>query len=777
MEEPSVLDYVKSLLTPWKGGPIKLPEPEVKQAPVDAGEDRLVGEKSAVEGEASEESAAFAPPSSSAPPGTQPMIASSPVSASQIVDETGKTGEIAPTQAASHWPWFALMVLPVALVAQSSFAPPERSPTLGVGLLLLTVVLVVIANLRDEWDLALWEKRDAGCEPLQERQRDHFTINGASLLVGVVLAGFTFLTSNNNTFSKLNISLLGLSLLAMLHAFWQNWPTLANIQRLGGMLRQREWNLRISRWTLLSLAALALVIFFRFYRLDQIPSEMVSDHAEKYLDVLDILNGSPHIFFPRNGGREALQFYLLAGLHKFFDLALDFRTLKISTTLVGFLALPFVYLLGKEIANRRVGLLAFTFAGVAYWTNVVSRAGMRLPFYFLFSAAVLYYLVRALRSGRRNDFILAGIWLGLSAYGYSADRILPLLVILGVGLFLLHGQSKSFRQQTVWQSIILVLMALVVALPLLRYISQDPQGFAGRMLSRLGPSEVPLPGPVTTIFFKNVWNALRMFSWTDGVVWVTSIPNYPALEVVSGGLFYLGAALALVRYVRRRHWFDLFILFSIPVLMLPSIMALAFPDENPNLYRTGGAMVPVFLLIALALDGLMNSLENHLSRPFGARLAWVTCILLVTAMSLQSYELVFNVYKEQYDLSAWNTSEVGEVIKEFSQTVGSVDTAWLMGYPYWMDTRLIAINAGYPGRDFAIFPEQLPNTLGDSRAKLFILNPQDQVGIDALRQSYPQGWYQTYKSRVESKDFIIYFVPPGASGQPQLQPLPQPSAP
>jgi hypothetical protein len=45
---------------------------------------------------------------------------------------------------------------------------------------------------------------------------------------------------------------------------------------------------------------------------------------------------------------------------------------------------------------------------------------------------------------------------------------------------------------------------------------------------------------------------------------------------------------------------DWLLVLVIPALMLRSAQPRAFPAENPNLYRGGGAMVPVFLLAALA---------------------------------------------------------------------------------------------------------------------------------------------------------------------------------
>ena len=724
MQEPSVLDYLKSLLTPWKGPRLRIPQSE-------------------------EYSKHTSGPISDLQNPLQPVLAEN------IAVQTALEPEISAGAIASRisLPTRSIFAFLLAFAAQWAFTPPQRNSTAGVILLLAALGLGAWAYLRGEWRPAPY--------PVQSTLSDPLTFRKIDLIIGSLFAIATFITSGGNRFTWISVALLVASIGFMVRAFWlekpkpeYNW-----FQQFRLNLANPAWRLSISRWALLLLAITALVLFFRFHRLGQVPPEMVSDHAEKYLDIGDVLSGYTHIFFPRNGGREALQFYLVAALIRCLNFGFNFFTLKFSTSLIGLLSLPFLYLLGKEMGSKRIGLLAFAFAGIAYWTNIVSRAGMRLPFYFLFTAATLYFLLRGLRTANRNDFILAGLSLGLGFYGYSANRILALVVLATVGLFLLHNQSKGYRQQVIRQTGILILLAFVVFMPLLRYIAEDPNGYGYRMFSRMGAMDQIIPGLPLGIFFDNLWRALKMFSVSAGVVWVVSIPDYPALEVISGGLFYLGVVLALLRYLRERHWLDLFWLVSIPFLMLPSILSLAFPNENPNLYRTGGAMVPVFLLAALALDGFMSTLETHLPRPWGARFAWAMALILFAASAWINYDLVFNKYFQQYRLSAWNTSEMGRVIHDFSQTVGSPDSAWVMGYPHWADTRLVAINAGYPFINYALFADQLESTLANKNAKLFIVNPADKVSIDTLDRFYPQGWFQEYVSDVPTKNFLLFFVP------------------
>ncbi len=97
-----------------------------------------------------------------------------------------------------------------------------------------------------------------------------------------------------------------------------------------------------------------------------------------------------------------------------------------------------------------------------------------------------------------------------------------------------------------------------------------------------------------------------MFNWDDGEIWVISVPHRPALDVVSGALFLIGVrAGADPLHPPAPLAGSVPAAGSFPLLQLPSILSLAFPAENPALNRAAGAMVPTFLLVAIALDGLL----------------------------------------------------------------------------------------------------------------------------------------------------------------------------
>ncbi len=566
----------------------------------------------------------------------------------------------------------------------------------------------------------------------------------------------------DNLLTGMNVLLWFLAIACAVYAFWEpgiGWSTFP--ARAWNALRRPAWQIRIVPWTLLLVGAAILVAYFRLYHLAQVPAQMVSDHAEKLLDVQDVLNGQTHIFFPRNTGRELFQFYLTAAVIKLFGTGVSFLSLKIGTAIAGLVTLIYMYLLGKEIANREVGLAAAVFMGIAYWPNVITRIALRFTLYSLFVAPTLYYLIRGLRRRERNDFILAGLFLGLGLHGYTPFRIVPLVVVIAVGLYLLHRQSKGVRESTFANLVVLAIVATFVFLPLMRYAISNPDLFGFRAFSRLGSVERPLAGPAWQIFLSNTWHAVTMFNWDDGETWPISVTHRPALDTISAGLFLLGVILLVVRYLRRRHWLDLFVLLAVPLLMLPSILSLAFPNENPAPNRAAGAAVPVFIIVALALQGLISAFRSKMGKEWGNRFALSAAgVLLIFSIS-QNYDLVFNQYASSFEAASWNTTELGQVIRDFSHTIGNPDNAWVVAYPYWVDTRLVGINAGYPSKDYAIWPDHFQDTLSIQGPKLFLIKLEDTQSLQTLKGMYPNAWAELYPSSDPNKDFWVLTVPPG----------------
>ena len=701
MEEPSVLDYLKSKINPRKYKQVEIPD-----------------------------------------------IGTDPVEKTDLVNS-----EIYQNQFYSiNLPWRIYFSMIFALIAQ-------RQLDAGTDHIALSIILYIFSLGLIIWSIVIKEIRITE-DNKNEKWIETINYSKNLLYVSLPLIIVSFFTFSGNKFSILNIFLWIFTLYLLAKSFWiKSEDNTENTRLKLGKIKLFPISFRLSKWNVIVIFVFLIAVFFRFYQLAQIPGEMFSDHAEKLLDVADVLNGETSIFFPRNTGREAFQMYLTAIVSIIFNTNISFLSLKIGTALAGLFTLPYIYLLGKEIGNKYVALLAMFLAGVAYWPNVISRVGLRFTLYPLFLAPTLYYFIRGLRLSRRNYLILSGIFLGLGLHGYSPSRFVPFLLVIGILLYFLHTKSKIDRYKSLNAFFILVVISFVVFLPLFRYWTQNPEMFSYRAFTRIGTSERAYPGAVTIIFLKNLWAALTMFFWKNGNIWVHSVTNRPALDVISAVFFFYGVILLFIRYIKRKNWIDLFILLSIPVLMMPSILSLAFPDENPCLNRTAGALVPVFVVTAFAFENLVRSLFNSTNTKFAKFIATITIVFLISWTTIQNYDLVFNQYKKQFINNAWNTSDIGRVIKGFSESIGSKDTAYVVPYPHWVDTRLVGINAGYPEKDYALWPEEFQETLDVEGPKLFIIKPEDNEALAEINILYPSGVLQIVDIDIDGRDFYTFLVP------------------
>jgi Dolichyl-phosphate-mannose-protein mannosyltransferase len=639
----------------------------------------------------------------------------------------------------SYFPLRSVLALLLALGGQLFLEPPNRQVSISLALYVLAAGICIWAYFKNEWHLAAL--------PVPRQTFDDLRLRVIPFFLSIVSAGLAFWNFGDGVFNILNVSLWLLALAFLFYGFWLKHPKVEQENR-------PETRRKKILWGVLVFTVFAITIFFRLYRINGVPAEPFSDHAEKILDVYDITQGQYKVFFPRNTGREAFQMYWTLLIAKVFGTGLSFLSLKLGTALLGILTIPYVYLLGREFGGRRVGLFALILFGIGYWPNLISRIGLRFPLYPLFTAPMLYYLIRGLRTRNRNDFLLSGFFLGLGLHGYSPFRIVPLLVVAAFVIYAMHVRSKENRQEALWWFMLVAVTSLFVFLPLLRYMLANPYIFEYRAMTRLTSAETSLPGPVWQIFLSNLYRALLMFNWDNGSIWVHSVPGRPALDVVTAALFVIGVLLVTIRYVRQRDWRDLLLLVSIPILLLPSVLSLAFPGENPSLNRTGGAAVAVFVVSALALDGFVSSLSGAGS----ARrlvIAYGLLALLFTASAYQNYDLVFNKFDVSFKSGAWNTSEMGKLISEFRDKYGETDTVWVVPFPYWVDTRLPGVWAGIPNRDFALWPDNFKSTLSIHGPKMIIYKLDDLETEKALRVLYPNGVFTRYTSSYANKDFMV----------------------
>jgi len=489
---------------------------------------------------------------------------------------------------------------------------------------------------------------------------------------------------------------------------------------------------------------------------------MATDHPHKLLDIHELLQGQYRIFFPRNTGREPFQFYYTAMLMRLFGLPLGLHTLKLGAVLASLAAVGATYALAAELFGPQAGLFAAVFLAMARWDLGITRIGLRYPFASLPLATTALFLFRTLRTGRRNDALWCGLSLGLGQYGYSSFRVVPGLVVAAV-LFKALLDRKGVRRighRRFWTHAALILaLAMLAFLPLGRFMLDNPAMFWYRVLTRTSNVERQLPANPSSVFLSNLANSLVAVNWGGDIGWVHLAERVPFLDPVSGALFILGAGAAVWWLLHHRDWRSACLLLGLPVLLLPSSLSLAFPIENPSANRSSVAIPVVFTLVGLAPDLLLRVTWKTGKRP--ARAVVALCLaLLLGVTSYLNYQSYFVRYAAQFGTKAWNASELAQVIRDFADTCGSLDQAYIAPWPDFANGRAVAFELGaWEWYNLLDDLARLEEQAAQPGNKLYLVHLADQASLKQLGETYPQAHVRRYRSSTAGHDFWIVFVP------------------
>ncbi len=219
------------------------------------------------------------------------------------------------------------------------------------------------------------------------------------------------------------------------------------------------------------------------------------------------------------------------------------------SAMLGLIAVAAIYALGRSMFNVRVGLLGAAFSVASFWALMYSRMGLRIIALPAFVLLAMLFLWRGLNRIRRRDFILAGVIFGLSAYTYSATRMLP-FIFVAFFMYLLIFNRSTFRRVGLNLALALII-GLAIAAPLAIHIATVP--VAERRLGEVeGPLDALKRGEVTPLINSTLITA-GMFAFTGDPESLYNIPNRPVFDLITGAIFYLGVLSCLKRIVIRNN--------------------------------------------------------------------------------------------------------------------------------------------------------------------------------------------------------------------------------
>lgn len=389
--------------------------------------------------------------------------------------------------------------------------------------------------------------------------------------------------------------------------------------------------LTISKRTKIILLFLILMIavFFRFYKIAEIPPGLYPDVAMNGTNALDaIKTGDYKVFYPQNNGREGLFMNLIAVSFMIFGSSV--WAIKIVAALFGIFTVFGTYLLARQLfkylnsdsGSEIIALLSAFFVAISFWHVNFSRIGFRaimVPFFLVWG---LYFLLKATqiyelhpndpnkKTGRLaiGYWILAGLAFGLGFHTYIAFRIAPFILAPIFIIWII----KNWPRPKLLPWIILVIFALAAAAPLLYYYAKNPADFMGRA----GQVSVFASGNLVKTLVQSTIKTFGQFVVAGDYNWRHNFSGSPEIFWPLIPFFIIGIFFSIVQifkksnYVNRNYsllttHFTLLVAWG--AMLLPAI---ATNEGLPHALRSIGAIPPSYIFTGLGGYLIISRIKN-----------------------------------------------------------------------------------------------------------------------------------------------------------------------
>jgi len=352
---------------------------------------------------------------------------------------------------------------------------------------------------------------------------------------------------------------------------------------------------RLPPW-LEALAVAAILVMaagLRLYALESAPPGLWFDEGLAGLNALTILHIDSWRVYSDNReyfgdspafGEEPMFHYLLA-----FAIRVGGRsalTLRATSAVIGLLTVLALYGMARVIWGPGMALLAAFLLASLRWHVHFSRLAFRTILVPLFACLFLLLWWRGVATGRLRYLVPAGIVLGLGFYTYPAFQLVFAAWVL-LWLWRL-ARERANRRALLWGFAWPVLVAVVVAMPLLHYFYEHPDVAGGRVASLTLFEKGWQPG--LRLLAEQAWDNVRHFWWRGDHVPKHNVPLMPVFDPITGAVFALGLLVTLAGAWRDAR--NALLLLWVACVAVASI----FSFGSPNLLRTL-AMTPAVVLI------------------------------------------------------------------------------------------------------------------------------------------------------------------------------------
>jgi 4-amino-4-deoxy-L-arabinose transferase-like glycosyltransferase len=503
-------------------------------------------------------------------------------------------------------------------------------------------------------------------------------------------------------------------------------------------------------WLALALLTLAAFIL-RAWRIESMPYVLSGDEGSAGLTAIEFVNGARSnplglgwFSFP------ALYFWLLAGAQLLFGRTIF--AIRIVSALIGALAVPATYWLLKGFFGRRAGWLGTLWLACFHVQLFFSRLAYNNIFDSLAFTLILAALWDGAKNRRRNSYLMAGLFLGLSQYFYTTAHVIPLLLVAWAGLIALSKcKPEGFWPDTAAAGI--VALNSFMPLMLLYLAHPDEILFTASRVSMLVPGWIePAAAALGTtplgLILEQIWVTGLGISAAElqGVYYGSGVP---LLFGLSTPFLYLGLLYSIWHLRDAR--------FSLPVLtLLATLIIGGLSIQAPNAQRMLLLPPVLAMLIVIPIDQAVKWLRRRAVRLTIPAVLFAFGLVLV--MGAQNLTHLFGRYLPQNEYGSLNgevTMGMIQVLREepYRQPVYFVGGDRMSFYSIPSLPYLLPDVEGVDLDDPFILPKG--TTQSDQPQLVFVL-PEQTLALEVIHERYSPGELRASYNRRGQLLFYLY---------------------
>jgi hypothetical protein len=656
--------------------------------------------------------------------------------------------------------WAAPFVYLIALLGTWLLANESARPWAFL-LLVASAVLAVVLWGRQKWPDAF--PSDSTAPTHINRSRLFYLLGAGIATLFVFAADLRYAAAPNETFGLAGILwIAGIALLLCSvsfgsHSLWGDSSAP-----------------KLPRWSTWEIALLAVVFLLallsRVWNLTNFPANIYPDEimtgtvaAQSYINPT---TPPPSVFSTLWSGIDlpALWFWFVAVFLKLGGTSL--AMLRLPAALFGAATVVSLYALlrgtwGKYAAIAGSTMMAFSVSNVHY-----SRLALNNIVTQFFWATCFFFLLRALRSRRPSDWVLAGLSAGLSEYFYYGTRLLPFILAMFM-VFLLAIHWKQARQYA--SGFLLLAGSYLVGFgPLLVHFIRNPNLYLGRGASLLIWSpHIPISFADFLQAWKTIWPVL-----SENLLGISTHSSQdiifygPLLFPAESAVLVLGVALLLWHW---RHPAAFLILASGLGVLFVGGTLVAYPNSVPPLINHWTPAFPAFY-VALALP--VGAWATAGKSELGRQLRWILPATIGIALLLLGWcnlNFYFHRYyadterlKSKAYRSAQQNYEVQTAQSRYSASLGRNYEVFTIGQSPWpydpVTTRYLVKE-----QKWTVLTNpatELASLTRDNKGVAFLFFAGNEQYEETTHELFPGGKHGEVTNRGGKHLFYTYVLPP-----------------